>query len=88
MATVEHWTEEQQEAFKKEHPLAKSKPWVVRDGRLLCGSFDTEEEAKAEASRLDRDDKIAESFSDWVEETEAEYSVDHDTVKEIVKAQL
>jgi len=37
MIRAEHWTREQQEAWKKDHPLAEPKPWVVLFGNDVVG---------------------------------------------------
>lgn len=87
MPEVQHWTETQQEERRKKYPRSSVKPWVVMDGHIPS-FFDTEVEAQKEASRINRDDKITESFLEWVRETESEYSVDYETIKEIVEAQI
>ncbi|GAH69776.1 unnamed protein product, partial [marine sediment metagenome] len=42
---VEHWTPAQQEAWKKDHPLAEPKPWVVLDDNTVEDFCDTEKDA-------------------------------------------
>ena len=88
MAEVQHWTQAQQDERKNKFPLSYVKPWAVMDGKILAGFFDTEEEAVKEAARINRDDKIAESFNEWESAAELEFSVDCETIKEIVESQL
>lgn len=89
MTTIEHWTQEQIEAYAKEHPqAARAKPWIVMDGSLVWGHYDTEEEAKKEVAEIDRDEKIATRFSEWMLAIEDEFSVDHETLKEIIEGEL
>lgn len=88
-AKVEHWTPEQITAFKAEHLANKIvSEWVVKDGGIIEGFYKTEVGAKQAAFELDRDEKIAEHFQDWLDATAAEFKVGIEHVKEIVEAQV
>lgn len=85
MAEVQHWTETQQEEYKKKYPLSHVEPWVVMDEGLVYSFCSTEEEALSELRGLQMRDEIGGSYLDWVEETANKLSVPLEAVKQVVR---
>jgi len=88
MVIVERWTQEQQDGYKGEFPGAQPKPWVVKDGEIVYSFYDSEEGAVGAATVINRDDKIAEQFQEWVDQVAKEFGVSTILVEDIVKGQL
>lgn len=86
IATVEHWTQAQQDTFKRSHSKVKPTEWVVNPGDGIAGRdfHETEETAKQDACELNRAYGVFDSFEEWMRKAQAESSFDYDAVRAIV----
>lgn len=85
---IRHFTPEQQEAFKAEHPLAKPKKYALFEGSLCWGFYDTEEEVKAAFREMYVFDRVMEDFRIWRDGIAEAYSLTWSEVNKIVKENL
>ncbi|GAI97643.1 unnamed protein product, partial [marine sediment metagenome] len=64
--TIRYFSEENKRAIIAEFPGAEPKNWAVMDGKYVYTYCDTEEEARIELTKLEREENITGAFDDWV----------------------
>ena len=82
---IKHLTQDEKEAFIREHPLAEPREWALMDGKFIEGFYDTEAEATTELKRLQTIDAITDRWEDWVYKTAEELNIPEAAVQKAIR---